>query len=144
MYFSLHGDDDDVVSLPQHSVLDAPAAGKHHIIQHLRHHPLPSPRLQPLQDYLCGLGVALHVHDLLRELEGEGVDEGGYFGGEGEGEGVLAVVGDDGGLEVVVLLCLDGLLGVGGLGLVVAGQRHQRLVLVLVVLLYLDRVHPFK
>ena len=84
------------------------------------------------------------MHDLLRELEGEGVDEGGYFGGEGEGEGVLAVVGDDGGLEVVVLLCLDGLLGVGGLGLVVAGQRHQRLVLVLVVLLYLDRVHPFK
>ena len=143
-YFALHGDDDDVVGLLEDAVLDAPAAAKDHVVQHLGQRPLEALGLESLQDDLGSLGVALDVDDLFRELEGERVDECGYFGGEGEGEGVFAVVGDDGGVEAVGLLGLDGLLGVGGVGLVVAGQGHQRLVLVLVVLLQLRWVHYLK
>lgn len=59
--------------------------------------------------------------------------------GEGQEEGVLAMGGDDGWLEAEVFFRLNGLLG--GFGLVVIAQRHQGLVLVLLVRLQLEQVH---
>ena len=83
-------------------------------------------------------GIALDVDDDLGELGGDGVEEQGYFCGEGEVEGVLAVAGEDGGLEVIELFRIDSLLG----GLcVVAAEGHQGLVLVLVEFLPLEGFH---
>lgn len=79
------------------------------------------------------------MDECICELGSEGIEDCMYGGGEGEEEGVLAMGRDDGRLEVEVFLSLDGLFRC--LCLVAAAQRHQRLVLVLLVRLQLEQVH---
>jgi hypothetical protein len=138
-YLSSDGDEDDVVGFFENAVATAAAAAEKEEVHELSEHALDSLDSQPLQDDFPCFGVAFDVDDGVDELASEGVEDGGDGGGEGEEEGVLAVRGDDGGLEVEGLVGFDGLLG--GFPLVVAGQRHQRLVLVLLVGLQLERVH---